>query len=319
LSKIPSSATDLQTIKTKIEEINAKIAQLSKPDAEWETQLKKYFDELDAERATLEKGYPPCTALFLTWDAGWGSIKPEVYNRLDNSISILRLIQANIRHLQTPSNKAARAALDEAVRVADFRAARKAMREIADGVYREEVEDALKDKLRPPRVFLTQPTVREYSPVVFAIQFHDPRMNDCEALDAIQCHWDFGHLGLTETGWRVAHFFPKPDTYTVKATFSMNGTPLKYDDGAPVTIDQKIQVEALARENQDRTRAEIVQLAIVLLVALLGLLAGAREQLQKLDFLAAIVALFLLGFSADAIKTALAPPKEVSEPKASGT
>jgi hypothetical protein len=86
-----------------------------------------------------------------------------------------------------------------------------------------------------------------------------------------------------------------------------------------VVIDQKIQVEAVPQEKQDRTRAEIIQLAIVLLVALLGLLAGAREQLQKLDFLAAVVALFLLGFSADAIKTALAPPKDVSEPKPAGT
>jgi hypothetical protein len=35
---------------------------------------------------------------------------------------------------------------------------------------------------------------------------------------------------------------------------------------------------------------------------LLGLLAGARDQLVKLDLVGGIIAVFLLGFSADAIK-----------------
>jgi hypothetical protein len=38
-------------------------------------------------------------------------------------------------------------------------------------------------------------------------------------------------------------------------------------------------------------------------------LAGAREQLAKLDLIPAAVALFLLGFGADSIKSALAPAK----------
>jgi hypothetical protein len=318
LSKIPSTASDLQAIKTRTDEINTKILQLAQADPKWEAVLKKYFDELNAERAKLESDYPLCKGLYLMWDAGWTRItQEEAYDPLDTHISILRLIQTNIHHLRTPSDKAARKIFDEAVRFPDYRAARKAMREIAQGVHREKVEEALMNKQERPRVFLTQQTVREYSPVVFAIQFPDPKMNDCEALDAIQCQWDFGHQGLTETAWRVVHFFPKPASYTVKATFWSKGRQINYTDG-PVEIKQTIRAEAFPSEKQDRTRAEVVQLAIVLLVALLGLLAGAREQLQKLDFLAATVALFLLGFGAEAIKTALAPAKDGSERKPSG-
>jgi hypothetical protein len=41
------------------------------------------------------------------------------------------------------------------------------------------------------------------------------------------------------------------------------------------------------------------------LVALVALVAGARDQLLKLDILPGLVAVFLLGFGADSIKNLL--------------
>ena len=54
-----------------------------------------------------------------------------------------------------------------------------------------------------------------------------------------------------------------------------------------------------------RTRLELVRFTIVFGATLLGLLAGARDQLTKLDLVGGIIAVFLLGFSADTIKNLL--------------
>jgi len=50
---------------------------------------------------------------------------------------------------------------------------------------------------------------------------------------------------------------------------------------------------------------ELVRFGIVFFATLLGLLAGARDQLVKLDLVGGVIAVFLLGFSADAIKNLL--------------
>jgi hypothetical protein len=94
----------------------------------------------------------------------------------------------------------------------------------------------------------------------------------------------------------------------VKATFWQGGQQIGVQ-GQAVELKEKITVQPLSSETNPRTQAELVQLGIALLIALLGLLAGATEQLQKLDFLAAAVAVFLLGFGADSIKNALAPAR----------
>jgi hypothetical protein len=49
-------------------------------------------------------------------------------------------------------------------------------------------------------------------------------------------------------------------------------------------------------------RAELIGLGVVLLIALLGLVTGAREQITKLDIVPGMIAVFLLGFSADSVK-----------------
>lgn len=95
------------------------------------------------------------------------------------------------------------------------------------------------------------------------------------------------------------------------------GKQLTGEDGTVVEIKQKVQMQALPSQSRHRLRAELVQLGIALLIAFIGLLAGAREQIKKLDFLAAAIAIFLLGFGADAIKNALAPAQ--APPEASTT
>ncbi|MGZ5441969.1 MAG: hypothetical protein ACXW5U_16355 [Thermoanaerobaculia bacterium] len=62
-----------------------------------------------------------------------------------------------------------------------------------------------------------------------------------------------------------------------------------------------------------RTRIELIRLGVALLVILLGLVAGAREQLAKLAFVAALVALFLPRVTAEQIKILMAPRTPAGE------
>ena len=64
-----------------------------------------------------------------------------------------------------------------------------------------------------------------------------------------------------------------------------------------------------ARKNKlgmERTKLELIQLGVALAVILAALASGARDQLEKLDLLGAIVAIFVLGFGADVVKNLVA-------------
>jgi hypothetical protein len=151
------------------------------------------------------------------------------------------------------------------------------------------------------------------------LRFNDPRLNDRDARDRFTAQWDFDHDNLFETGWEVAHYFPEPRIYNVTARFKdPKGAFIKDPNSMPTAqINAQPAPEGLAVRRPlrvvqgpalgvgERARTEIVQLAIVLLIALLGLMAGAREQLLKLDVGAGLIAVFLLGFSADTIKNLL--------------
>src|SRR5215472_15221471 len=68
-------------------------------------------------------------------------------------------------------------------------------------------------------------------------------------------------------------------------------------------------------ENLLRTVGEAASLfrfSITFFIALAGLLAGAQDQLAKLDVVPGIIAVFLLGFGAYSIKNLLAQPPQVA-------
>ena len=63
---------------------------------------------------------------------------------------------------------------------------------------------------------------------------------------------------------------------------------------------------------RDRNRAEIGRFAIALLPAMFGLLAGAREQLLKMDVPSALFAVFLLGFGSDSVKNLVSQSQQTA-------
>jgi PKD domain-containing protein len=312
LKKVPSSLTELDTIEKKIGAAVAKIGLLAAgPDAAWKKELEEDFTLLAGERKQLETAYPGCAHLFSMWDVAWAVIPPMDYGGLDTRISLLKLIKQDIEGFKNLNPKRAAAiAVAQALKDVLYRPARKVAREIRTRVYREEIEAALKDKAERPEISLSQTKPRRHSPVLFTLEFADRRLESPDALDPITCEWKFGDGTSPETGWRVTHYFANEGTYQVSTTFHYQNKPVKeIGSEDPVTITKEVTAQKLEGQGSRRTHAEWVQLGIAVLIALLGLMAGAREQLAKLDLVPASVALFLLGFGVDAIKTALAPPK----------
>ena len=187
------------------------------------------------------------------------------------------------------------------------------------GEMRQDIyEPALLAEMRktPPAVVArAQPVIAEpEAPVHFALRFSRDLLNDVAACQEWACTWNFGDGSQCEAGWEVYHSFSKAGLYDV----SVEVADL---DGQPVTqapILQKTQVgrligpmptaERIRRawrwsKPHAETMLEASRLALVLAVAVFGLVTTARQQATTLTTLEAIGAVFALGFGADTLKT----------------
>ncbi len=189
-----------------------------------------------------------------------------------------------------------------------LRSARLLLREMQDDIFPERLVEALRDQ---DAVILMDPSFAyERSPLEFCASFHQSALNTAAAREEIEVEWDFGD-GLTGKGWTVSHYFQirgRQDTYEVQARFhDPSGKILNMDAGGPIIVGStvKIHPSELGRGVGERTRTELLKLSAALLIAVFGLVSGAQDQITKLDVLPGLVAVFLVGFSADSIKRLL--------------
>jgi hypothetical protein len=309
ISKIDQSDTDLVAeLVRRIEGLKTYVQPATEPDALKE--VKRLFSKLFAK-------FDPSVA---------DKLDPKQYSQVDlltAQLELVRQYQAYYRDNPPPAFPRQ----EEGLRylhtdtVAGLRQARLLLREIKEGIDAEQIENALKNGGAD---IVVEPMPMEEQLVRFTVRFHSEDLDTAAAREEFHCTWDFGHHGLKEGGWEAYHYFPTPrarpieklrrlfhlsltpNTYEVSATFSKRVS----QDAKPatVTISRKIEVMPRPRSfSADRQRAEYVRLIIALCIALVGLLAGAREQLMKLDLVPAIVAVFLLGFGADTIKNLISP------------
>jgi hypothetical protein len=188
-----------------------------------------------------------------------------------------------------------------------FHEAKRESRQLREGIVPEMLMEALKQKKVRIELHPEQPQANAL--VSFDLVLLDPKLSSAIAKQTLTCRWDFGD-GLHEDGWRVSHYFRKPEKGASQPTHEYRVCAIVTDrlgesiavDAVPVTVTR--YRDELVWE---RTRIEWIRLGVALFVVLLGLLAGAKEQLAKLDFVTALVALFLLGVTADQIKNLLAP------------
>jgi hypothetical protein len=145
-----------------------------------------------------------------------------------------------------------------------------------------------------------------FDPISFRVQFFRTPFNEAAARQKLDCEWTFPH-GVderTESGWEPSQFFSVSGRVSVRVAVR-HGSEAIILPGTRSTT----RVTIHARKNKlgmERTKLELIQLGVALAVTLAALASGARDQLEKLDLLGAIAAIFVLGFGADVVKNLVA-------------
>lgn len=204
-----------------------------------------------------------------------------------------------------------------------FRNASIIVNEMQQNIFAGSLKEALQANPPSLKIQLDNGPVHANQPVQLSAWFNqEPGLNKAAAREKIRCVWEFAHGDPTapgrkgKGGWVVWHYFPDAKTCKVTVSFVDENTkePIVGVNGVPITVEENIDVLPERSERfGERFKIEATTFVIALAVALLGLVAGAREQLMKLDVTAGFIAVFLLGFSADTIKNLLTQPNREKE------
>lgn len=198
-----------------------------------------------------------------------------------------------------------------------LRELRTLVQEMRENIYQKDVLDEIGTPGQT-EIAMDPQTVRAYMPVLFSIRFKDSRFNDAAAIRSLTCKWDFPNE-LQEQDWKTCHFFSENDLkkgegrdLTVSARIESQkpaeaGAPIDGKTVRPLrnSLSTMIQLQRAERPSYSRAFAEGVRFLIAYGVALAALFSGALQQLEKLDFLPATVAVLALGFGADTVKNLL--------------
>jgi len=236
---------------------------------------------------------------------------PRNYTAIDTDLAKLAVILDYVRVYESSCEPAFRAALEEPEKqLTDMlipmswdciRSAQLLVRQMESGVYEKDLRDQLPQGVS---IELDRQVVRVNEPIEFSLRFHRPSFDRAPAREEWSYAWDFGD-GHEERGWSAWHYYPNAEEKKVHVYFlDSQGRPIKGDDGEEIIkIPRDVVVQAEAPDRfGHRTKVEMARLAIGLLVAVVALAAGAKEQLLKLDVLPGLLAVFIIGFAADTVK-----------------
>jgi hypothetical protein len=216
------------------------------------------------------------------------------------------------------------------------------IREMQESVFPEDIIDHVTHdhvKIKVDRI-----VVQQFELATFSLEFDIDDLKDAAACEEFTYRWHFDDT-FTEDGWTVSHYFQKPTIVEPLGLFKLLKGKSRRAWRLLVrrlqTWDRKAQLEpetwhpydvqATLIANYDGTEvahkislrdgplnvyppfpptghallAELVRLLLALGLAVLGLVAGAKDQILKLDVVPALIAVFLLGVGADQIKNLL--------------
>jgi hypothetical protein len=201
-----------------------------------------------------------------------------------------------------------------------LRGARLLLREMEDDIYPERIVEAVLNSAKEGganeiQIQVDPAFVYESAPVEFSLRFYSSTLDTCAAREEFVVEWEYddGHKG---EGWLVSHYFLRRKSgiyrrkirpFLVKAqVFDPSGRPIMTKDGVEAVLKKEVALHTseLWRRGE-RTRAEVIKLGAALVVAAVALVSGAETQIDKLDLVPGLVAVFLVGFSADSIKRLL--------------
>lgn len=333
LGKGEVSETDIQAAGTKVKDSSLLVDALGEPNdtfgrtlADMVSQLLRDLDTNAAASATylaMLARLPGPNSVLRRLNPADQLVSPGKYVEVDFALQKMYIIRAYVQMQDGVADADVKARLSarqetliKHLQTASWDAlnsARLLLREMEDDVYPERLLEILRNP-GGASIEMDPSYAYERSPLDFYVFFHKSAFNTSAAREEISVHWDFGD-GLKEKGWTVSHYFQlksKLDMYKVQAQFNdQNGEVLTDSDGTPITLVREVKINrsALGHKVGERTRTELLKLGATLLIAVFGLVSGAQEQIAKLDILPGMVAIFLLGFSADSIKRLLTTTK----------
>ncbi len=185
-----------------------------------------------------------------------------------------------------------------------LRGAAMLVQQMREDIYEDDVLEQIELK-RAKIVFDTQ-RARPFLPVYFSIAFDDPRFNGAAALDWLNIRWTFPN-DLIEEGWKVCHYFQGDEAAPgarPKVAIRVEAESPRLNRKSELSAQIELQPSSPPREYSGAI-AGTLRFLIAFGVALAGLESGAIDQLNKLGFLQATLAIIALGFGADAVKNLL--------------
>lgn len=208
--------------------------------------------------------------------------------------------------------------------------ARRLLREFKEGVFEHQVRQELEDG--KVEIVIDRNQLNVFEPAIFSVRFQKQALETSAARFEWLYEWNFGHApaskvqdegpalatepslhNFTEECLSVSHYFPQPGTYRVWLGFRHEATgAVSGPDGSRYKIGRDFRVtenlDNRLNSLGDLLRAnlnEAVRVGLALVPAVLALLAGAKEQLLKMDSFLALTAAFLAGFGSDQVKNLL--------------
>ncbi len=240
------------------------------------------------------------------------NITPGLYHWIDMSIEKLFLIRHYVLRFEDNQNDPMRIQriknceenFLKSLRLQSWNTlhlAKRTRREIEEDIFADDIKEELAKKAIAIRAEPLHPDENESAQL--KVWFNHEALNWCAARDEFLCEWDFGSIGQEE-GWEISHYFRNAvEAEKVRVRFKkLDGEAIGGDIEFPISIAPV----TTKKTHGDRWKIELAQVIIALVIALLGLIVGAREQILKLDMFSGLIAVFMLGFGADTIKNLIA-------------
>jgi hypothetical protein len=174
---------------------------------------------------------------------------------------------------------------------------------------------ALTDAVKSPaalRIHVDPSPIETGVPVHFSLRFVRDELNDIAAVQEWSCHWNFDDGSPEERGWDTYHRFRRAGNPSVSVSIvDLQGNAVAV--AVPIVQVFPVTAPAVVRRKLFRlprltpeAKIEAAHLAIVLGVALFGVFAAARTQIESLSTFSATATLVGLGFGADTLKNLIA-------------
>jgi hypothetical protein len=196
-----------------------------------------------------------------------------------------------------------------------LRRASEIVRETEQNISREDVADEInageaRIEIDPPRPF-------PYQLVTLRIDSKRPGFDSAEARRELKCVWTVDGEKLEADGWTIGHYFEREPTsarlgkwFRERVLRHAPAPPRTLEGAATVAVAPAgkaleplpVRVEDTESYVESRTFLAFGALLITVFVVGIGLLAGAVDKLQTLDWMSGLVATVLPGFGADVLK-----------------